>query len=287
MIDSPFHNASGQNHTVLVPRPGAATVVPNAGQASPSSPPPPKFVTPSVNTAELESKAHSLSTAALTLLSLIASLQQTPKHDNVPHLHKHITEEIKRFERTATGLGLQQNTVLAARYLLCSALDEVVLNTPWGAQSGWSQHSLLSLFHKETSGGEKAFIILDKMIAAPGQNIDILELFFHCFALGFLGKYRFSRTGRAELEQIQANLYATLKSHRPEFDSDLSPNWQASAKSKSSLTKYIPLWVILCFGLLILVASFSGFRYWLYQSSLPVEQLLEQKATPTTSPTQQ
>lgn len=286
MSDSPFHNKSGQNHTVLVPRPGAATVVPNAGYSSPNNPPPPKFVTPSVN-AELESKAHSLSTAALTLLSLIASLQQTPRHDNVPHLHKHITEEIKRFERTATGLGIQQNTVLAARYLLCSALDEVVLNTPWGSQSGWSQHSLLSLFHKETSGGEKAFIILDKMIAAPGQNIDILELFFHCFALGFLGKYRFSRTGRAELEQIQTNLYATLKAHKPEFDSDLSPNWQATSKSKSSLTKYIPLWVILCFGLLILVASFSGFRYWLYQSSLPVEQLLEQKANPTTSPTQQ
>ncbi|HEY7774764.1 MAG TPA: type IVB secretion system protein IcmH/DotU [Marinagarivorans sp.] len=277
MSDSPFHNNSGQSHTVLVPRPGAATVAPNAGGGPQThAPVTPNIVTPSHQRNESpQAEAHSLSSAALTLLSLIANLQATPQHDNVPNLHKHITEEIKRFERTANAIGAPQNTVLAARYLLCSALDEVVLNTPWGSQSGWSQHSLLSLFHKETSGGEKSFIILQKMLGSPGQNIEILELFFYCLGLGFMGKYRFNRSGRAELEQIQDNLYATLRAHRPDFDTDLSPNWQTVSNTKPGLAKYIPLWVILCLGLAILVLSFSGFRYWLYQSSQPVKQTIE------------
>jgi type VI secretion system protein ImpK len=228
--------------------------------------------------------ANSLASASLILLSLIASLQATPSHDNVPSLHQHITEEIKNFERAATALGTSQNSVLAARYLLCSALDEAVLNTPWGSHSGWSQHSLLSLFHKETSGGEKSFLILQKMIAAPGQNLEILELFFYCLSLGFMGKYRFNRNGRAELEQIQNNLFATLRAHRPDFEADLSPNWKSTTKADSGLAKYIPLWVIVCIGLAILVVSYSGFRYWLYQSSQPVSQTIStEMIKPTTA----
>lgn len=289
MSDSPFHNNSGQNHTVLVPRPGAATVVPGGAQSGAAySPITPNIVTPSHQHNDApKAEANSLPSAALTLLSLIANLQATPMHDNVPNLHKHITEEIKNFERTASSVGVSQNTLLAARYLLCSALDEVVLNTPWGSQSGWSQHSLLSLFHKETSGGEKSFVILQKMMEAPGQNIEILELFFHCFSLGFMGKYRFNRSGKAELEQIQDNLYATLRAHRPDFESDLSPNWQTSTNTKPGLAKYIPLWVIICIGLAILVMSFSGFRYWLYQSSIPVNQTMEtemQNSLPSNKP---
>lgn len=274
------NHTNNTNHTVLVPRPGAATVVPSANAG--------KIFTPNQAPAggkTLEVNAHSLSSAALTLLSLMATLQVAAQHDNVPNLHKHITEEIKRFERSAADTGADQNTILAARYLLCSAMDEIVLNTPWGSQSGWSQHSLLSLFHKETSGGEKSFAILQKMQEAPAKNLEILELFFYCFGLGFMGRYRFNPRGRAELEQIQDNLYASLVAHRPDTESDLSPNWGASANTKPSLAKYIPLWVILCVGLAIMVASFSGFRYWLYQSSLPVNTLIESSlVTPNKQP---
>ncbi len=264
------------NHTVLVPRPGAAsvqsTVIPQAAPASPTQTP--RMANAAVgHTAEAQ--ATSLSTAALTLLTLMASLQNMPKHDNVPNLHKHITQEIKRFEKTAIDLGSSKETVLAARYLICSALDEVVLNTPWGAQSGWSQHSLLSLFHKETSGGEKSFAILNKMLAAPGQNVDILELFFHCFSLGFMGKYRFNNRGSAELEQIQDNLYATLKGLKAGHETDLSPHWAAHADNKPSLTSHLPLWVIGCVMLAVLVLSFSGFRYWLHASTEPVTEQIE------------
>ena len=281
------------NHTVLVPRPGAsspgavgAAAQPQAAAqpAAPNTPPRNDAATQFASAAQgIRTSATSMTNAALTLLSLMATLQSTASHNNVPQLHKHITQEIKGFENAAIEAGEDSKQVLAARYLLCSALDEIVLNTPWGAQSGWSQHSLLSLFHKETSGGEKVFAILQKMLAAPGENLNVLELFFHCFSLGFMGKYRIHPNGVAELEKIQDNLYATLRNLRPSVDQDLSPHWQTSRADKPGLSSHIPLWVIGCFSLVLLVIVFSGFRFWLHESSEPVVNLLESQIAPISS----
>src|SRR5690554_8229101 len=66
--------------------------------------------------------------------------------------HQKLTEEIRLFERNTQVNRLSNESMLLARYLLCTALDETVLNTPWGGGSGWSQHSLLGIFHQEASG---------------------------------------------------------------------------------------------------------------------------------------
>ena len=63
--------------------------------------------------------------------------------------------------------GVANEIVLAARYVLCAALDEAVLSTPWGAQSEWAQHPLLVALHREAWGGEKFFEMLDRVSTDP------------------------------------------------------------------------------------------------------------------------
>ena len=213
-----------------------------------------------------------LVTGATTLLTLVTKLRSTMKHDQVPDLHKRLTEEIKSFERNARNSGISGDSVVAARYLLCSVIDEMVLNTPWGAGSGWSQHSLLSLFHQETSGGEKSFLILQKLLETPGTHLDLLELYYLCLSLGFQGKYRVMPRGNEQLEQIRENLYHTIESHRPGWESELSPHWEGSVKPSEYLKNYIPLWVIASVVMAILVLTYSGFRYWMYQETTPVAE---------------
>ena len=75
---------------------------------------------------------------------------------------------------------MSPETVLAARYVLCTFLDEIVLGTPWGSESVWSTQSLLSSFHNETWGGEKFFLILDSMLQDPAGNINLIELMYVC-----------------------------------------------------------------------------------------------------------
>ena len=258
------------DRTVMIPTPGAARSSAGAGQGRRAASPQPAMA--GNEKIDVRHGLNPLVTGATTLLTLVTKLRSTMKHDQVPDLHKRLTEEIKSFERNARNAGISGDTVVAARYLLCSVIDEMVLNTPWGAGSGWSQHSLLSLFHQETSGGEKSFLILQKLLETPGTHLDLLELYYLCLSLGFQGKYRVMPRGNEQLEQIRENLYHTIESHRPGWESELSPHWEGSVKPSEYLKNYIPLWVIASVVMALLVLTYSGFRYWMYQETTPVAE---------------
>lgn len=263
---TPPRAPSAGDRTVLVPTPGAA-----AGRTGPGQQPASPFgEVPS--DVRVRNSLNPLVAAASKLLGVIIKLRSTMNHSNVPDLHKRLTKEIQSFEREAKQLSLSPETVLTARYLLCTVVDEVVLTTPWGTASGWSQHSLLSLFHKETFGGEKCFVILQRMLEAPAAHLELLELFYLCLSLGFQGKYRLVQRGHEQLEQIRDNLYHTIEGHRPAMERDLAPHWQGCVERKTRLIHYIPLWVIASVVFGLLVVTYSGYRWWLYESATPVAE---------------
>ncbi len=213
--------------------------------------------------------------AAGMLIAVLCKLQQTMSHPNVGGLHQHLVSEIRKFEAQAKEENIKPEVVLAARYLLCVVLDEAVLNTPWGAESAWTQRTLLSIFHNETHGGEKFFTILDRMRERPAENLDILELIYLFLSLGYEGKYRVVSRGREKIEQLRDELFRLIRNHHGSYERTLSPSGEGLGKIRNTLTEYVPLWVIASVVAGILLLSYSGFRYWLYQSSTPVVQQLE------------
>ena len=205
--------------------------------------------------------------AASMLIAVFAKTRQSMSHPNVSGLHQQLVNAIRGFEESAKNRNIKPEIVLAARYILCAALDEAVLNTPWGAESAWTQRTLLSLFHNETNGGEKFFLLLDKMKAYPADNLDILELMYVLLSLGFEGKYRLVSRGRDRIEQIRDEIFKVIRQYRGDYERALSPSWQGLGKTKNSLAQYMPMWVIASVAAGILVLSYSGFRYWLHQST--------------------
>lgn len=276
---TPPPGPTGGDRTVMIPNPGAAA----SNTGAPQAPQQPAYAP--MGNAQIQEKIqlkrglNPLVNSAATLLTLVTKLRTTMNHTNAPDLHKRLTEEIKNFEIKARNAGSTNETVIAARYLLCAVIDEVVLNTPWGTASGWSQHSLLSLFHQETFGGEKCFVILQRMQETPGSHLDILELFYLCLSLGFEGKYRLANRGHEQLEQIRDNLFQTIESHRGHRENDLSPHWQGSVSPNKGMMNYIPMWVFISVVLTLLVLSYSGFRYWLYDSTISTTEKLEQQVS--------
>lgn len=220
-----------------------------------------------------------LVSAADTLLAVHGKVSQSARHNDVAGLYRQLTQEVRQFESKARERGIQPEIVLAARYVLCSVLDEAVLNTPWGSDSPWAQRSLLSAFHNETSGGEKFFLILDRMRQSPAENLDMLELMYLCLSLGFEGRYRLANRGRDALEQIKDDLFRTIRRYRGEHERSLSSSWEGLGKTRATLTEYVPLWVWAALVALVLVLTFSGFRYWLYSSSNPVVEQLDEVTT--------
>ena len=216
--------------------------------------------------------------AASTLIAVFEKTRQSLSHADVGGLHQRLCDEIKLFEKKATEAAIRPEIVLSARYSLCAALDEIVLNTPWGSESAWPQRTLLSIFHNETSGGEKFFQLLDRMLEQPAENLYILELMYVLLSLGFEGKYRVTHRGRDTIEQLRDELFTTIRRQRGDYERSLSPSWQGLGKSRNSLAHYLPVWVAASILAVVLLLGYSGFRVWLYDSSIPVVEKLDEIA---------
>lgn len=225
--------------------------------------------------------------AAATLLAVFDKTRGAMHHPDVAGLHRRLAAEIREFDQKTRDLGVKPEIALAARYLLCSVVDEAVLHTPWGDQSAWGQRTLLRIYHGETSGGEKSFLILERLLQSPAENVDILELFYICLSLGFEGKYRLLNRGRDHLELLRDNLYRTIRNQRGDFERSLSPSWRGLGQVRRNLAEYVPMWVIVSVFCALLLSGFTGFSYWMRSQSDPVLEKLELLTVDPLTTTQQ
>lgn len=268
----PFGPPDDDDRTVIRPNPGR-----RAGQQTrpePADIPP----APSLDLTQL-SGLNPLDKAASLLLNLLGQIRNTSSHPDPSALHRQLAAEIRQFETRAQGAGLSPETVFTARYILCTTIDEFILSTPWGATSIFHNQSLLRVFHKETSGGEKFFQLLDQLIRDPARNIDLLELMYVCLALGFQGRYRVERDGANRLEAIRENLYRTIRNQRGDIEHGLSPHWEGLDKSVQGRRIRIPLWAMISIVLAVLAFIYVAFTFELNRSSEPLYAALSTTGT--------
>jgi type VI secretion system protein ImpK len=176
---------------------------------------------------------------------------------DVNGLRRHVLDEIRRFEENARSAGIRNEVVLTARYVLCAMLDEAVLATPWGAQSDWSQNTLLVALHREAWGGEKFFEMLDRISADPGRHIDLMELQYLALAFGFTGKYQVLDRGHERLADVQHGLYRKIRDFRGNPDTELSLRWRGLEDRRNPLLRYVPWWVVGAAVLAILAVAYT------------------------------
>ncbi|PCC98719.1 type IVB secretion system protein IcmH/DotU [Halopseudomonas pelagia] len=200
---------------------------------------------------------------ASALLSEMVRLQQSYEREDLFALKDRLSSEIKRFEHRALQDGAESSQVMAARYVLCTALDEAVVTTPWGNESEWSQMSLLSSFHNETFGGEKFFQLLERLSRDPVKHLPMLELMYICMSLGFEGKYRVLPRGTLELEALRDSLYRQIRQLRGDVPRDISPHWQGLTENRRRLIRIVPLWLVTLFTLICLGVIFGVFNWML------------------------
>lgn len=219
---------------------------------------------------------NALVQAASPLLLLAVQLRNSVSQPDAAHLRDQVIAQVRQFESHAQTAGVAAQTVTAARYVLCSTLDESVMNTPWGQQSGWAAKTLLVIFHGESYGGEKFFVILDRLCADFSRHIDLIELMYICLTLGFGGRYQIEADGRAKLADIQEDLYRRLKGQRAPAAEELAPHWKGIEDRRNPLVRYVPLWVIVAAGACLLLGAFLYFYTRLNELSSPVSAQVAQ-----------
>ena len=206
--------------------------------------------------------------AANPLLALATSLRQQPHHPDPAGLRETLAQAIKLFESRAVAAGVAQGDRLAARYALCTFLDEVAASTPWG-EPVWAQRSLLIQFHNEAWGGEKFFLLLGKLAERPPEHRDLLELLYLILALGFEGRFRVLANGRAQLSQLRERLAQLLARQRGPVERELSPQWRSEADPAAASRKQLPAWGLAALAALLLALVHGGLAFALKRQSDP------------------
>lgn len=270
-IDDPFAEPGDAERTVIRPNPGgrqpaAVTPVPAAPAAPmpPMAPMAPPAAAAGMGRAVVLPPLKSLNpliNAALPLLDLAVQVKNRAVHNNIESLRDRVVAEINAFERKITPLGLSLQTIRAARYALCATIDDIVLNTPWGSRSLWTQRSMVATFHNEVVGGDRFWDLVNQLKRDAAVNLDLLELIYLCITLGFEGKYRVLPRGASELIVVREDLYRLIRNNRGEFERSLSPHWQGIDAAHTGLRHLVPNWVIALAALGVLALFYAFFTF--------------------------
>jgi type VI secretion system protein ImpK len=273
--DPPSGPLGRGDRTVIRPNPGARRPV---APAAPASPPPASSTTPQVSypgAAPTGSTEEWISTpaapkpveqvqrgpdlrldelaapnenpimrAAGPLLLLLGRLRVALLRAPFASLMEQVADAVVFFEKEIRSAGIPEQQANTAKYILCATADDIVQNIPTEDRHVWTQYSMLSRFFGERIGGVRFFEELEKALKDPLVNYPLLELQHTCLALGFQGVHRSAPNGPASLQQIQRNLYETLRRIRPKVIHDLSPRWQGQSLASRASRLRVPLWAV-------------------------------------------
>lgn len=271
--DDPFA-ALPSDRTIVIPSPGQRGVRPAATPSATIVSAGAAADTEALNTLVHSTDGNPLVAAAIPLLSVVPTLRSGQQPDPVG-LRDALAQAIRQFETRAKAAGCAPETVIGARYSLCTLLDETASSTPWGGSGVWAGQGLLVLFHNETWGGEKFFQLLAKLAENPQKHHDLLELMYFCLALGFEGRFRVQDNGRAQLDALRERIYSLLKNPAKPVEAELSPHWQGVVNARNPLLGWLPLWVTGTLLGLLLLAVYLGFSYSLNRSSDPLYSTIQ------------
>ncbi|HHP0488310.1 TPA: type VI secretion system protein TssL, long form [Vibrio harveyi] len=201
------------------------------------------------------------------ILSIIGQIRATASHSDVLFLKETLAQKLRDYENRLRQQNINLETIDTARYCLCCAIDEAVLNTNWGSQSTWSHDSLLTSFYSSSQGGEAFFQHLETCMSFPETQLDLLELMYVCMSLGFVGQYRLEKNGLETHRRLRKQVVSVLKSNGRGLQQRLSDNIESRLLNGSQVAERAPLWVVCSVTLAILVCIFTFFSYDLNKAS--------------------
>jgi len=259
-------NITVNDKTIVKPRPGRGAGSFGKADSSPSE----NNLKTIVHEEKVDGRAYNailtmtdnpLVDNAGALLSTCIKLRNTKQNEDIKTLRLQCVDLIKSYEQSLRAVNVVAEDIQSARYCLCSFMDEVILNTPWGGDSLWASESLLSTFHSETFGGEYFYTLLESALQYPAEKYHLLELMYLCLTLGFVGKMKVEAQGEQKLEDLRERAYHSVQSFKGDMHRELSPGWRDKVIHNTEFQQPFPLWVIGALFGVVLLFIYMSFSY--------------------------
>lgn len=217
---------------------------------------------PQVNIDELVApNENPILRSAGPLLLMLGRLRVALAKASFASLMEQVADAIKFFEKDIRSAGISEAQANTAKYIICATADDIVQNIPTEDRHVWTQYSMLSRFFGERIGGVRFFDELQRLLQDPLVNYGVLELQHTCLAIGFRGVHGTTAGGASELQQIQRDLYDTLRRVRPKVYRELSPRWQGQKLANTGSKLRIPWWGVIGLASLLLFGIYFVLLY--------------------------
>lgn len=215
--------------------------------------------------------------AAGTLLAIASALQNLTTPPDMTQLYLDLCHEIKAFENKAQAANYRSQNILAARYILCTLIDEIILKTLWGTHSQWKNKNLLITFQNEPWGGERFFVILERCCEDPTLHIDLLELMYISLSMGYEGKYSHLEKGYQQLNIVIDTLYEIIQQQRGEFSQKLFLQPFTNVITNNKLRHWLlPTFICIIATFTLLTIIYISFNHRLHTHAATIFQQLQQ-----------
>ncbi|WP_319589207.1 DotU family type IV/VI secretion system protein [uncultured Desulfobulbus sp.] len=125
----------------------------------------------------------------------------------LPQANKIIHRLLDESGKRADHAGFAPQEYNEARFAVCAWIDEAILNSNLPESDLWLGELLQRAFYSTNRAGEEFYTRMDNL---SESELQVREVFHHCLALGFKGRY-FSPEMASELETIKQREFSRLK----------------------------------------------------------------------------
>lgn len=209
--------------------------------------------------------------ASSNLIAAIIELSHLNDLGDASVLHQNLIKELSAFEVKAKALKVSTNNLNAAHYILCSSIDELVLNKIPNNTISLQHH-----FYNDNANKEKIVSLLEKLKQAPNSNIDLLELINLCLCLGFQGKYSSLKNGEELFAEIKDQLLADAQQQQGSESVNIFPPYHYKSSLKKRRKPWLPIVCAAVITLLIMGSMLFIFNKNLTKLAKPIYQSLTQ-----------
>jgi type VI secretion system protein ImpK len=244
----------------------------------------PRPMTPLVSGAPVKrSRTHpnTLVNAFAPLLEFAPELESALPPENPEALRTRLLDELIRARDSAMTAGSSLERADQAAWVVAALLDDLALNTPWGGASAWPRQPLVVMLRGDVDAGTQFFTRLDELERHPNRDRELLELQYHCLALGFRGKYRVpGRSGDRSINAVRVAAARFLRDADAE-GAPLSPNWKGVIASDEPQRFIVPIWVMALGAAVIATAVHVGLSMGLSSQAVELSALVRALPPPS------
>lgn len=136
-----------------------------------------------------DSSENKLINASADLLSVCGVLSRLAPGEELNTTRVELSRAIIDLKYRIVRLDYPPSVAENLCLLFAITLDEFVLVSPWGAESGWENRTLVADLFGFRDGGDRFYDISDRALMQPKALREFLEIIYFFLKLGYRGKY--------------------------------------------------------------------------------------------------